>query len=444
MSVEDLLDVGQGDDLMGELYGQTKEQNKQVVKSADEVASVVAKPVTTNAPAPSAGNNILDLLGNDTANVSVQAKTPKVEKTIYNKLDENDQKLAEKQSKQLNYAERITLTNYGQKAADSIDAFSKKYMEKGLDDSNRKSVSDDLNMLANVIKSINLQEVAEQVEREETQQEERGGFFGLFKKKPSKLVPEKKQDIFKATSDRIDALKNKLGVDQQILVEDNKQLDAFYTENLNLFRVTNILIAGLEIYEEELVTKIIPELNEAKKDPMQDEAKIQEQLEVANKYVAAIDRRKYDFRVNRQMIIQRAPSIRLIEENNVNLAEKIQTTIMTTLPAWRTNFVVIMSTLRQKQVTATEKGISDLTNDLLVQGADALHQTSVETARENERAIVDIESLEYAQNKLIQTLDETMQIQEEGRRIREISTQKLNEMEEKMKQKVKEYAEKGR
>lgn len=444
MSVEDLLDVGQGDDLMGELYGQTKEQNKQVVKSADEVASVVAKPVTTNAPAPSAGNDISDLLGNDTANVSVQAKTPKVEKTIYNKLDENDQKLAEKQSKQLNYAERITLTNYGQKAADSIDAFSKKYMEKGLDDSNRKSVSDDLNMLANVIKSINLQEVAEQVEREETQQEDRGGFFGLFKKKPSKLVPEKKQDIFKATSDRIDALKNKLGVDQQILIEDNKQLDAFYTENLNLFRVTNILIAGLEIYEEELVTKIIPELNEAKKDPMQDEVKIQEQLEVANKYVAAIDRRKYDFRVNRQMIIQRAPSIRLIEENNVNLAEKIQTTIMTTLPAWRTNFVVIMSTLRQKQVTATEKGISDLTNDLLVQGADALHQTSVETARENERAIVDIESLEYAQNKLIQTLDETMQIQEEGRRIREISTQKLNEMEEKMKQKVKEYAEKGR
>ncbi len=338
---------------------------------------------------------------------------------------------------------------------------------------------------------INLQEVADQVEREETQQEDRGGFFGLFKKKPSKLVPEKKQDIFKATSDRIDALKNKLGVDQQILVEDNKQLDAFYTENLNLFRVTNILIAGLEIYEEELVTKIIPELQEAKKDPTQDEAKIQEQnlnlfrvtniliagleiyeeelvtkiipelqeakkdptqdeakiqeqLEVANKYVAAIDRRKYDFRVNRQMIIQRAPSIRLIEENNVNLAEKIQTTIMTTLPAWRTNFVVIMSTLRQKQVTETEKGISDLTNDLLVQGADALHQTSVETARENERAIVDIESLEYAQNKLIQTLDETMQIQEEGRRIREISTQKLNEMEEKMKQKVKEYAEKGR
>lgn len=444
MSVEDLLDVGQGDDLMGELYGQTKEQNKQVAKSADEVASVVAKPVTTNAPAPSAGNDVSELLGNDTVNVPAQTEAPKVEKTIYNKLDANDQKLAEKQSKQLNYAERITLTNYGQKAADSIDAFSKKYMEKGLDDSNRKSVSADLNMLANVIKSINLQEVADQVEREESQQEDRGGFFGLFKKKPSKLVPEKKQDIFKATSDRIDALKNKLGVDQQILVEDNKQLDAFYTENLNLFRVTNILIAGLEIYEEELVTKIIPELQEAKKDPTQDEVKIQEQLEVANKYVAAIDRRKYDFRVNRQMIIQRAPSIRLIEENNVNLAEKIQTTIMTTLPAWRTNFVVIMSTLRQKQVTETEKGISDLTNDLLVQGADALHQTSVETARENERAIVDIESLEYAQNKLIQTLDETMQIQEEGRRIREISTQKLNEMEEKMKQKVKEYAEKGR
>lgn len=444
MSVEDLLDVDQGDDLMGELYGQTKEQNKQVIKNVDEVASVVAKPAMTQAPVQSVGTDMSDLLGNDTVNVSVQAETPKVEKTIYNKLDKDDKELAEKQSKQLNYADRITLTNYGQKAADSIDAFSKKYMEKGLDDSNRKSVSSDLNMLANVIKNINLQEIAEQVEHEETQQEDRGGFFGLFKKKPSKLVPEKKQDIFKATSDRIDALKNKLGVDQQILVEDNKQLEAFYTENLNLFRVTNILIAGLEIYEEELVTKIIPELNEAKKDPTQDETKIQELLDVANKYISAIDRRKYDFRVNRQMIIQRAPSIRLIEENNVNLAEKIQTTIMTTLPAWRTNFVVIMSTLRQKQVAATEKGISDLTNDLLVQGADALHQTSVETARENERAIVDIESLEYAQNKLIQTLDETMQIQEEGRRIREVSTQKLNEMEEKMKQKIKEYAEKGR
>lgn len=444
MSVEDLLDVSQGDDLMSELYGQTKEQTKQVAKSADEVASVVAKPVTTNAPAPSAGNDVSELLGNDTANVPAQTEAPKVEKTLYNKLDANDQKLAEKQSKQLNYAERITLTNYGQKAADSIDAFSKKYMEKGLDDSNRKSVSADLNMLANVIKSINLQEVADQVEREEAQQEDRRGFFGLFKKKPSKLVPEKKQDIFKATSDRIDALKNKLSVDQQILVEDNKQLDAFSTENLNLFRVTNILIAGLEIYEEELVTKIIPELEKMLKDPTQDEAKVNDQLRVAREYVSTIRKRKFDFMINRNMLIQRAPAIRLIQENNINLAEKIQTTIMTTLPAWRTNFVVIMSTLRQKQVAETEKGISDLTNDLLVQGADALHQTSVETARENERAIVDIESLEYAQNKLIQTLDETMQIQEEGRRIREISTQKLNEMEEKMKQKVKEYAEKGR
>lgn len=444
MSVEDLLDVSQGDDLMSELYGQTKEQNKQVAKSADEVASVVAKPVTTNAPAPSAGNDVSELLGNDTTNVPAQTEAPKVEKTLYNKLDANDQKLAEKQSKQLNYAERITLTNYGQKAADSIDAFSKKYMEKGLDDSNRKSVSADLNMLANVIKSINLQEVADQVEREEAQQEDRGGFFGLFKKKPSKLVPEKKQDIFKATSDRIDALKNKLSVDQQILVEDNKQLDAFSTENLNLFRVTNILIAGLEIYEEELVTKIIPELEKMLKDPTQDEAKVNDQLRVAREYVTTIRKRKFDFMINRNMLIQRAPAIRLIQENNINLAEKIQTTIMTTLPAWRTNFVVIMSTLRQKQVAETEKGISDLTNDLLVQGADALHQTSVETARENERAIVDIESLEYAQNKLIQTLDETMQIQEEGRRIRELSTQKLNEMEEKMKQKVKEYAEKGR
>lgn len=429
---------------MSELYGQTKEQTKQVAKSADEVASVVAKTVTTNAPAPSAGNDVSELLGNDTANVPAQTEAPKVEKALYNKLDANDQKLAEKQSKQLNYAERITLTNYGQKAADSIDAFSKKYMEKGLDDSNRKSVSADLNMLANVIKSINLQEVADQVEREEAQQEDRGGFFGLFKKKPSKLVPEKKQDIFKATSDRIDALKNKLSVDQQILVEDNKQLDAFSTENLNLFRVTNILIAGLEIYEEELVTKIIPELEKMLKDPTQDEAKVNDQLRVAREYVSTIRKRKFDFMINRNMLIQRASAIRLIQENNINLAEKIQTTIMTTLPAWRTNFVVIMSTLRQKQVTETEKGISDLTNDLLVQGVDALHQTSVETARENERAIVDIESLEYAQNKLIQTLDETMQIQEEGRRIREISTQKLNEMEEKMKQKVKEYAEKGR
>ena len=143
-------------------------------------------------------------------------------------------------------------------------------------------------------------------------QEDRGGFFGLFKKKPSKLVPEKKQDIFKATSDRIDALKNKLSVDQQILVEDNKQLDAFSTENLNLFRVTNILIAGLEIYEEELVTKIIPELEKMLKDPTQDEAKVNDQLRVAREYVSTIRKRKFDFMINRNMLIQRAPAIRLI------------------------------------------------------------------------------------------------------------------------------------
>lgn len=149
-----------------------------------------------------------------------------------------------------------------------------------------------------------------------------------------------------------------------------------------------------------------------------------------------LDKRVYDLRLSRQITIQQAPQIRLIQNTNQALAEKIQSSIMTAIPLWKNQVAIALTLLRQQQAVAAQRQVSETTNELLKRNADMLKTNAIETARENERGIVDIETLKETQSSLIETLQETLKIQQEGRAKRAVAEKELVTMEQELKERL--------
>ena len=148
------------------------------------------------------------------------------------------------------------------------------------------------------------------------------------------------------------------------------------------------------------------------------------------------EKRLHDLKLSRQITIQSAPQIRLIQNTNQALAEKIQSSIMTAIPLWKNQIAIALTLIRQRSAVEAQKQVSKTTNDLLLKNAEMLKQNTLETARENERGLVDIETLKKTQENLVSTLEETLRIQQEGRAKRYQAEQELMTMENELKQKL--------
>lgn len=149
-----------------------------------------------------------------------------------------------------------------------------------------------------------------------------------------------------------------------------------------------------------------------------------------------LEKRLHDLKLSRQITIQSAPQIRLIQNTNQALAEKIQSSIMTAIPLWKNQIAIALTLIRQRSAVEAQKQVSKTTNDLLLKNAEMLKQNTLETARENERGLVDIETLKKTQENLVSTLEETLRIQQEGRAKRYQAEQELMTMENELKQKL--------
>lgn len=422
-------------------------QQPVMQQTAQPVQQVQQRPVQQQMqPQTDQIDAVQAIVENDTAANTVDelATSPEpapvevVKKEIFEKLNPKDQALAQKVSTQLNYQKRDSIMKYGNKVTKNIDQFSKRVLESADREDGQKNVKDDLDAIIKVLRSTNVHEMLEEPEpQQEPEHTHQGGFFGgLLKRKPveNKLVQNDKVSKFRDVSQRIDVLKEKMTIDQKQLIKDTEMLKQLYDQNLTFFKALNVFIAGLEVYQEKMLTQDIPALQQELAQT--NDGLIAEKIQVAQKYVDAVERKIYDFRTVRQVSLNQAPAIRLIQDNNVNLVDKIQSSIMITLPTWRTNFVTVLTMLHQRAMAQTQRDVNDLTNDLLKESSDLLHTTSVETAKENERATIEIETLEYTQNQLIQSIDETMAIQREGREKRIASTQRLNELEGQLKDKL--------
>ncbi|AHI56482.1 toxic anion resistance protein [Listeria ivanovii] len=256
----------------------------------------------------------------------------------------------------------------------------------------------------------------------------------------TKMFHRVKQSINEITSKyqkigtQIDRIALKLEHSKKRLIEDNSFLEQLYDKNKDYFQALNIYIAAGELKLEEINTKMLPELRK-KAEQTGDQMDYQEVNDLTQ-FADRLDKRVYDLRLSRQITIQQAPQIRLIQNTNQALAEKIQSSIMTAIPLWKNQVAIALTLLRQQQAVAAQRQVSETTNELLKRNADMLKTNAIETARENERGIVDIETLKETQSSLIETLQETLKIQQEGRAKRAVAEKELVTMEQELKERL--------
>lgn len=266
---------------------------------------------------------------------------------------------------------------------------------------------------------------------------------GFFKKMFGKV----KKSIFEVTQKYqklgagIDKISIKLTHEYKGLLEDNKTLETLYAENLDYFHALNVYIAGAELKIKELDETIIPQAKiEAENTP--DNAIAIQKISDLENYKNRLDKRQYDLKLARQITIQQAPQIRMIQNTNQELAEKIQTSINTAIPLWKNQVAIALTLLKQKDALTSQRIVSSTTNDLLTKNSEMLKQSSIEAARENERGVVDIETLKTTQANLIETIQETMNIQREGAIKRRQGEVELAQLEEEIKSKLLELSNK--
>lgn len=268
---------------------------------------------------------------------------------------------------------------------------------------------------------------------------------GFFKKMFGKV----KKSIFEITQKYqklgagIDKISIKLTQEYKGLLDDNKTLETLYAENLDYFHALNVYIAGAELKIKELDETIIPQARiEAENTP--DNAIAVQKISDLESYKNRLDKRQYDLKLARQITIQQAPQIRMIQNTNQELAEKIQTSINTAIPLWKNQVAIALTLLKQKDALTSQRIVSSTTNDLLTKNSEMLKQSSIEAARENERGVVDIETLKTTQANLIETIQETMNIQREGAIKRRQGEVELAQLEEEIKTKLLELSNKGK
>ena len=260
---------------------------------------------------------------------------------------------------------------------------------------------------------------------------------GFFKKMFGKV----KKSIFEVTQKYqklgagIDKISIKLTHEYKGLLEDNKTLETLYAENLDYFHALNVYIAGAELKIKEIDETIIPQAKiEAENTP--DNAIAIQKISDLENYKNRLDKRQYDLKLARQITIQQAPQIRMIQNTNQELAEKIQTSINTAIPLWKNQVAIALTLLKQKDALTSQRIVSSTTNDLLTKNSEMLKQSSIEAARENERGVVDIETLKTTQANLIETIQETMNIQREGAIKRRQGEVELAQLEDEIKSKL--------
>jgi len=263
------------------------------------------------------------------------------------------------------------------------------------------------------------------------------GFKGFFKKKQKKL--EQLKNKYDNAEVSVEKICGSLEGHQVQLLKDVAVLDKLYDVNLTNFKEVSLyIIAGKKCLTEARETTLKEYLARAK------ETKLPEDAQSANDFAALCDRfekKIYDLELTRMVAIQSAPQIRMIQNNDTQLAEKIQSTIVNTIPLWKSQMIIALGLAHAQEALTAQRQVTDMTNELLKRNAEALKLGTVETAREAERGVVDIETLTFTNTQLIQTLDEVLKITEEGRAKRRAAETELHRMEGELKSKLLEINE---
>ncbi|HIZ21904.1 MAG TPA: toxic anion resistance protein [Candidatus Blautia faecigallinarum] len=255
--------------------------------------------------------------------------------------------------------------------------------------------------------------------------EKKNGLSALFQKAEAKV--KKFLGQYEKLEVQIDRIEGKLEEARMEMLKDIGMLDSMYEKNLQYFRQLQLYIAAGEEKIRELKEETIPALyREAQQssDPMN--------AQLARDFQETVDqfeKKIYDLKTSKTIAVQTAPQIKLIQNSDKLLADKIQTAIQETIPLWKSQMVMALGLYRQQEVLKLQRNITDTTNELLLKNSEKLRQNVVDVAKESQRGIVDIETLKKANANLIETMNEALRIQQDGRQKRKAAEEELEKLE---------------
>lgn len=263
-------------------------------------------------------------------------------------------------------------------------------------------------------------------------EEEEKGFLGIFKKQGNKL--QKMKTKYAKAETNINEICKALESHQVLLMKDIAILDKMYDLNLTYFKELSMyILAGKKKLQEVRSTKLHELTQKAQVSGLPEDAQAAKDLDsMCNRF----EKKIHDLELTRTISIQTAPQIRLVQSNDTQMVEKIQSTIVNTIPLWKSQMVLALGVEHSAQAAQAQREVTDMTNELLKKNAEKLKMATIDTARESERGIVEIETLRATNESLISTLDEVMRIQEEGRQKRREAEVEMQRLENELKNKL--------
>ncbi|ALC83242.1 MULTISPECIES: toxic anion resistance protein [Bacillus] len=376
----------------------------------------------SNAAQSSFDDLLADPFGDHEAIPASPQKNEKKQARLIDVLPEENKEKARQIAGQIDPHNQQSLAMYGTSAQSKLLNFS----HQMLDHVQKKDIGEVGQILGDLMKRL------ENVNPDDLTPQKKNVISRLFGKVSNSI--QEVLSKYQKTGAQIDRISVKLEHSKKALIGDNKLLEELYERNRDYFQALNVYIAAGELKIEEIRTKLLPELQK-KADSGHDQMAVQDVNDMMQ-FVDRLEKRIYDLTLSRQITVQSAPQIRLIQNTNQALVEKIQSSIMTAIPLWKNQVAIALTLMRQRSAVEAQKQVSKTTNELLLKNAEMLKANTIETAKENERGLVDIETLKKVQENLVGTLEETLKIQEEGRTKRQQAEQEILAMEDDLKQKL--------
>lgn len=371
-------------------------------------------------------NNETNTLQSDLADAAILAQRAVTTEKLIDRLPEHRQKQARDLANQIDETKMSAVIAYGSNAQKKLSEFSHNMLATvQLKDTGE--IGDVLTDLMQMLESSNPKDLSA----------EPNVFKRLFGKVKSSITET--QMKYQQIGSQMDKVVIRLEREKNELLNDNMMLEQLYQKNKDYFEALNIYIAAGELKMQEMQSDIIPKaIEKARESNSQMDVQVVSDL---NQFLDRLDKRTHDLRLTRQMTIQQAPQIRMIQNTNQALAEKIQVSVHTAIPLWENQITIALTLLRQQNAAISQRQVSETTNNLLTKNSEMLKQSAIDTARESERGVIDLVTLQKTQSNLIQTIEETLKIQQEGRQQRAVAQLELENMENQLRDKLLEISD---
>ncbi|MBA8770996.1 toxic anion resistance protein [Staphylococcus coagulans] len=337
-------------------------------------------------------------------------------------LSEQDRQKINSLSAQIEPLNHESLLKFGANAQTQLSTFSHQMLNE-IQSKDVGPIGDTLEQLMKKLKEVDPESLSQKDDS--------------FLKKIFKRSKNSMQQLFsrmQSVSAQVDRISIELDKNKSLLVKDIQMLDGLYQQNKDYFDILNLYIQAGEQKKKEIEQELLPQMREEAKGTS-DQMKVQEVADM-EQFLDRLDKRIYDLKLSRQISLQSAPQIRMIQNVSRALAEKIQSSILTSIPLWKNQMAIALTLQRQHKAAIAQKQVTDTTNEMLLRNSEMLRQNANIAAQENERGIVDIETLKTTQDNIIQTIEETLQIQEEGRQKRQQAEADLKLLESDLKEKL--------